>query len=63
MQKLTIREIEEKINQFQDRIKALEEVIKDVKDPNAKKTLRTHVISYNSTVTELRAELTRRLKH
>jgi hypothetical protein len=58
--KLTTKEIEHRIDQFRVRTETLKEIIKDVKDPSAKKTLESHSKEYQTTIELLRKELEKR---
>ncbi len=60
MDKLTTLEIEEKINQYRQRVETLSNIINDIKDAKAKAELQTHIESYQTTIADLRAELSRR---
>jgi hypothetical protein len=60
LHKLTTRELEERIDQFRDRALTLKDIIKDIKDPNAKKTLLIHMSNYQTSLDSLRAELEKR---
>lgn len=60
LHKLTTRELEEKIDQFRDRTETLKDILKDIKDPNAKKTLQSHMSNYKTSLDSLRAELEKR---
>lgn len=62
MDKFTTKEIEQRIDQYQQRIETLQDIIKDIKDSRAKTTLQSHIASYKQTVDELRKELSRRHK-
>ena len=59
--KLTITDIERKIERLHDRISTLNNIIKEVKDPEAKETLHNHLHKYKESLSELKEELTSRL--
>lgn len=62
MDKLTTREIEQRIDEYSQRSRTLEDIISEIKDANAKAALKTHIASYRATILELRKELSRRNK-
>lgn len=62
MDKLTTREIEQRIDQYRQRSETLEDIIKEIKDSKAKAALKKHIISYKATILELRGELAKRNK-
>jgi uncharacterized protein YukE len=62
MDKLTTKELEERIDQYRQRASTLQDIIADIRDTNAKAALQSHIESYQTTVDQLRAELSRRLK-
>lgn len=59
--RLTITDLERKIEKLHDRISTLNNIIKDVKDVEAKKTLQNHIFKYKENLSELKEELTNRL--
>jgi predicted nucleic acid-binding Zn-ribbon protein len=62
LSKLTTSELEERIDQYKNRIAALTDILKDIKDSKAKSTLQKHITSYKETIQELRSELSIRHK-
>lgn len=61
--KLTTKEIEQRIDQFTERTKALGDIIKDIKNIAAKETLQTQINNYKTSLNELRKELAMRNRH
>lgn len=60
LKRLTTKEIEQRIEDFQQRTLTLNEIIKDVSDDKARATLCTHLNSYKETLDGLRLELQNR---
>lgn len=60
LSRLTISDIEKKIERIQERIVSLNNTIKQLKDPGAKEILRDHIHKYNDNLAELKEELSNR---
>jgi DNA repair exonuclease SbcCD ATPase subunit len=62
LSKLTIDEIIQRIEQFNDRKVTLSHIVKDIKDHVARLTLEMHLRSYEQSLEELNKELAQRRK-
>jgi hypothetical protein len=62
MKRLGLTEIEKRIDQYQQRIKAIKTIVPDIKDVTARQTLETHIVKYTIAILELKEEMVWRRK-